>query len=45
MVSIEEKVRAEIENITTVLTEIERVKDMPQKERQVGLIAHLLMGQ
>ena len=26
MVSIEEKVRAEMENITTVLTEIERVK-------------------
>jgi bacterioferritin-associated ferredoxin len=26
MVSIEEKIRAEMENITTVLTEIERVK-------------------
>ena len=43
MVSIEEKVRAEMENITTVLTEIERVKDMPQKELVVlvGLGAYL----
>ncbi len=43
MVSIDEKVRAEMENITTVLTEIEKVKDMPQKELVVlvGLGAYL----
>ncbi len=43
MVSIEEKVRAEMENITTVLTEMERVQDMPQKELVVlvGLGAYL----
>ncbi|RZN44070.1 MAG: hypothetical protein EF813_00210 [Methanosarcinales archaeon] len=43
MVSVEEKVRAEMENITTVLTEIEKVKDMPQKELVVlvGLGAYL----
>ena len=43
MVSIEEKVHAEMENITTVLTEIEKVKDMPQKELVVlvGLGAYL----
>ena len=43
MVSIEEKVRAEMENITTVLTEMERVQDMPQKELVVlvGIVNHL----
>ena len=43
MVSIEENVRAEMKNITTVLTEIERVKDMPQKELVVlaGIVNYL----
>jgi len=35
MVSIQEKIRAEMENITTVLTELERVKDEPHKEPAV----------
>ncbi len=42
MVSIKENVPAEMENITTVLTEIGRVKDMPQKELVVlvGIVNH-----
>jgi len=43
MVSIQEKIRAEMENITTVLTDLERVKDEPHKEPVVivGLGAYL----
>jgi len=43
MVSIEEKIHAEMENIATVLTEIERVKYMPHKELVVlvGIGAYL----
>jgi len=32
MVSVKEKVHAEMENITKVLTELEKVKDIPDKE-------------
>jgi len=41
--SIKEKIHAEMENITTVLTEIEKVKDIPQKELVVlvGIGAYL----
>lgn len=43
MISIKEKVHAEMENITTVLTEIEKVKDIPHKEPVVlvGMGAYL----
>jgi len=43
MVSIEEKIHAEMENIATVLTEIERVKYIPHKELVVlvGIGAYL----
>ncbi len=43
MVSIEEKIQAEMENIATVLTEIERVNYIPHKELVVlvGMGAYL----
>lgn len=43
MASIKEKIYAEMENITTVLTELEKVKDRPHKELVVlvGIGAYL----
>ncbi|MEW6007343.1 MAG: hypothetical protein AB1595_04210 [bacterium] len=43
MVSVKEKIYAEMENITNVLTELERVKDRPEKELivLVGIGAYL----
>ena len=35
MASVKEKVYAEMENITTVLSELEKVKDKPHKEMVV----------
>ena len=43
MASVKEKVYAEMENITTVLSELEKVKDKPHKEMVVlvGVGAYL----
>ena len=43
MASVKEKVYAEMENITTVLSELEKVKDKPHKEMVVlvGIGAYL----
>jgi hypothetical protein len=43
MVSIKEKVYAEMENIAVILTELEKVKDRPHKEPVVlvGIGAYL----
>lgn len=41
MVSVKEKVYAEMENIITVLNELEKVKDRPNKEMVVLGISSL----